>query len=305
MECEPLGLPILFSLKIQGKAVHSNSFFLKIPLMPELPEVETIVRGLRKTVLGKKIKNLRIFPSRVLHSSPAFLKRNLIQQRIQEIRRRGKNIIIKLTSGDLLMIHLGMTGNLFYLERPTLMGKHDHIDLEFTDKTYLRYSDIRKFGKFKLIKSSQAGEEDVLKKLGPEPLEISRNDFVKLLLRRKGGIKSVLLNQSIIAGIGNIYADEALFKAKIHPLQKVSDISRNRLIKLYQAIQKILKKAIKAGGSSVDNYRDVEGGIGFFQLYHKVYGREGEPCKRCGTKIKRIIISQRSAHFCPKCQKKS
>jgi formamidopyrimidine-DNA glycosylase len=273
--------------------------------MPELPEVETIVRGLRKTVLGKRIKSLRIFPSRVLHSSPAFLKRNLIQQRIQEIRRRGKNIIIKLTSGDLLMIHLGMTGNLFYLAKKAPFKKHDQVDIEFSDGTHLRYSDIRKFGKFKLIKSSQAVKKEVLKKLGPEPLEIYRDDFVQLFRGKKGRIKSVLLNQSIIAGIGNIYADEALFEAKIHPLQKVSDISRNRLIKLYQAIQKILKKAIKAGGSSVDNYRDVEGGIGFFQLYHKVYGREGEPCKRCGTKIKRIIISQRSAHFCPKCQKKS
>jgi formamidopyrimidine-DNA glycosylase len=273
--------------------------------MPELPEVETVVRGLRKTVLGKKIKSLKIYPSRVLHSSPAFLKRNLIRQRIQEISRRGKNIIIKLSSGDLLLIHLGMTGNLFYLNRATFMGKHDHIELEFTDKTYLKYSDIRKFGKFRLIKSSQAIKEDVLKTLGPEPLEISRNDLVQLLQKKKGKIKSVLLNQAIIAGIGNIYADEALFEAKIHPLQKVSDISRNRLIKLHQAIQKILKKAIKAGGSSVDNYRDVKGETGFFQFYHKAYGREGEPCRSCGTKIKRIIINQRSAHFCPKCQKKS
>ena len=272
--------------------------------MPELPEVETVVRGLRRTILGKKIKNLKIFPSRVLHSSPALLKRNLIRQRIQEISRRGKNIIIKLSSGDLLVIHLGMTGNLFYLNRPAFMGKHDHIDLEFSDKTYLRYSDIRKFGKFKLVKSSQSAKEEVLKKLGPEPLEISRDDFVQLLQKKKGRIKSVLLNQSIIAGIGNIYADETLFEAKIHPLQKVSDISRNGLIKLHQAIQKILRKAIKAGGSSVDNYRDVNGESGFFQFYHKVYGREGEPCKRCGTKIKRIIINQRSTHFCPRCQKK-
>jgi formamidopyrimidine-DNA glycosylase len=272
--------------------------------MPELPEVETVVRGLRKTVLGKKIKKLGISPSRVLHSPAASLKRNLIDRRILEISRRGKNIIIKLSSGDLLLIHLGMTGNLFYLDRPTLMGKHDHIDLEFSDKTHLRYSDIRKFGKFKLIKSSQAGEENVLKKLGPEPLEISGGDFVKLMQRRKGKIKSVLLNQSNMVGIGNIYADEVLFEAKIHPLQKVSDLSKNKLIKLHQAIQKILKKAIKAGGSSVDNYRDVDGESGFFQFYHKVYGREGEPCKRCGTKIKRIIINQRSAHFCPKCQKK-
>jgi len=272
--------------------------------MPELPEVETVVRGLRRTILGKKIKNLKIFPSRILHSSPAFLKRNLIRQRIQEITRRGKNIIIKLSSGDLLLIHLGMTGNLFYLNKPALMGKHDHIELEFTDKTYLRYSDIRKFGKFKLMKSYQAIKEDVLKKLGPDPTEISRDDFVQLLRGKKGRIKSVLLNQSIIAGIGNIYADEALFEAKIHPLQKVSDISRKKLIKLHQAIQKVLRKAIKAGGSSVDNYRDVDGKSGFFQFYHKVYGREGELCKRCGTKIKRIIISQRSAHFCPECQKR-
>ncbi len=154
--------------------------------MPELPEVETIIRGLRKTVLGKKIKSLKIYPSRILHSSPAFLKRNLIHQRIQEISRRGKNIIIKLSSGDLLLIHLGMTGNLFYLNRPALMGKHDHIELEFTDKTFLRYSDIRKFGKFKLIKSSQAIKEEVLKTLGPEPLEIIRRRFCSAFAEKKG-----------------------------------------------------------------------------------------------------------------------
>ncbi|HVP36324.1 MAG TPA: bifunctional DNA-formamidopyrimidine glycosylase/DNA-(apurinic or apyrimidinic site) lyase [Terriglobales bacterium] len=271
--------------------------------MPELPEVETVVRGLRKTVLGKKIKSLKIYPSRILHSPAESLRRNLLQQRIREINRRGKNIILKLSNGDLLLIHLGMTGNLVYMNGSIPMGKHDHIDLEFSDRTHLRYSDIRKFGRFKLIKSSQVTKEGVLKKLGPEPLEISRDDFVKLLQGKKGRIKSVLMNQSIIAGIGNIYADEVLFEAKIHPLQMVSDLSRNKLMKLHSAIQKILKKAIKAGGSSVDDYRDVDGKKGFFQFYHKVYGRAGEPCKRCGTKIRRIIVSQRSTHFCPRCQR--
>lgn len=272
-------------------------------IMPELPEVETIVRGLRKTVSGKKIKGIKIVPCRVLQNSSAYLKRNLINQKIAEVNRRGKNIILHLSGGNFILIHLGMTGNLSYLNKSTPFGKHDHIELKFSDNSALRFSDTRKFGKFKLIKSNRIKNLKELRVLGPEPLEIPKNDFVKLLQKRKGKIKPTLLNQKVIAGIGNIYADEALWEAKIHPLQKVSSLSRDKLIKLHQAIQKILKKAIKAGGSSVDDYLDLEGKEGLFQLQHKAYGREGEPCPRCKTEIKRIVLNQRSSYFCPRCQK--
>jgi formamidopyrimidine-DNA glycosylase len=272
--------------------------------MPELPEVETIVRGLKRTVSGKKIKAITIVLSRVLQNNPGYLKRNLTGLKIMSVKRRGKNIILQLSGGNLILIHLGMTGNLIYLKRPAPLKKHDHLNMEFSDKSQLRYNDPRKFGKFKLVKSSRKENIGDLKNLGPEPLEIGKDDFVRLFQRRKGRIKSILLNQRIIAGIGNIYADEALFESKIHPEEKPFNISSNRLKKLHQAIQKTLKKAIKAGGSSIDNYLDVEGKQGFFQFYHKAYGREGKPCLRCGTKIKRIVVNQRSSYFCPECQRK-
>ncbi len=272
--------------------------------MPELPEVETIVRGLKRTVLGKKIKAITIVPSRVLRNKLSYFKRNLIGLKIIGVKRRGKNIILQLSSGNLILIHLGMTGNLIYLKRPAPLIKHDHLNMEFSDKSQLRYNDPRKFGKFKLVKSSRIENIGDLKSLGPEPLEITENDFIRLLQTRRGRIKSTLLNQKFIAGIGNIYADEALFEAKIYPEEKPCNISSNRLKKLHQAIQKILKKAIHAGGSSIDNYLDVEGKQGFFQFYHKVYGKTGKPCPRCKTRIKRITLNQRSTHFCPQCQRK-
>ena len=272
--------------------------------MPELPEVETIVRGLRKSVLNKKIKAIEIIPSRVLQNSPAYLKRNLSGRKITKVNRRGKYIILHLSGGNLILIHLGMTGNLFYSDKSIPLSKHDCIEIKFSDSSILRFSDIRKFGKFKLAKSSPQKKLDDLRELGPEPLEISKDAFIRLLQKRKGKIKPVLLNQKVIAGIGNIYADEALFEAKIHPEEKACDLSPDRLIRLHQAVKRILKKAIKAGGSSVDDYLDLEGEKGFFQLHHKAYGREGKPCPRCKTKIKRIVLNQRSSHFCPKCQKK-
>jgi formamidopyrimidine-DNA glycosylase len=271
--------------------------------MPELPEVETIVRGLKRTVLGKKIKAIKIVPSRVLQNNPGYLKQNLTGLKIMSVKRRGKNIILQLSGGNLILIHLGMTGNLIYLKRPAPLKKHDHLNMEFSDKSQLRYNDPRKFGKFKLVKSTRIENIGDLKSLGPEPLEITENDFIRLVQTRKGRIKSTLLNQKFIAGIGNIYADEVLFEAKIHPEEKPCNISPNRLKKLHQAIQKILKKAIKSGGSSIDNYLDIEGRQGLFQLQHKVYGKKGRPCLRCGTKIKRIVVSQRSSYFCPECQK--
>jgi len=273
-------------------------------IMPELPEVETIVRGLKRTVLGKKIKTIKIVPSRVLQNNPRYLKRNLTGLKIVSVKRRGKNIILQLSGGNLLLIHLGMTGNLIYLKRPAPLKKHDHLNMEFSDKSQLRYNDPRKFGKFKLVKSSRKENIEDLKSLGPEPLEITENDFVRLVQTRRGRIKSTLLNQKFIAGIGNIYADEVLFEAKIHPEERACNISLNRLKKLHQAIQKILKKAIKSGGSSIDNYLDLEGRQGLFQLQHKAYGKKGKPCPRCGTKIKRIVVNQRSSYFCPKCQRK-
>ena len=271
--------------------------------MPELPEVETIVRGLRKTLAGKKIKDVNvIFPGIVKQNSRHF-KKNVEKSKIIRVRRRGKFILVDLSNETTILAHLGMTGS-FLLRKPsTRLSKHDHLVLKL-DKTQkeLIYRDLRKFGKIKSFGTSLEEKLPELKKLGPEPLNISPSDFVNLFTKRKGRIKSALLNQQIFAGLGNIYTDESLFEAKIHPLQKIDRLNPRALETLRQTIQKVLKKAIKAGGSSIENYYNVDGEIGSFQLQHKVYGREGLPCKRCGIRIKRIKISQRSSYFCPRCQ---
>jgi formamidopyrimidine-DNA glycosylase len=271
--------------------------------MPELPEVETIVKGLQKTVVGRKIKSINvIFPGIVKQETEKFRK-NAEKTKIVKVRRRGKYILIDLSNGKTILAHLGMTGNFLLVKSSSPWNKHDHLIIRFYENhKELRYNDQRKFGKLKSFPTCKEENVSELKKLGPESLNISASDFVDLFEKRKGRIKSALLNQQIIAGLGNIYADESLFEAKIHPAQRIDKLSPPRLKRLHQAIQKILRKAIKAGGSSIENYYDINGEVGSFQLQHKVYGREGLPCKKCGTEIKRIKISQRSSYFCPKCQ---
>jgi formamidopyrimidine-DNA glycosylase len=285
--------------------------------MPELPEVETIVQGLRKSVVGKRIKAVQNDGCRVFDQRN-FCK-NLAGKKIKSVTRRGKFIVMELSENFYLLIHLGMTGGLFHQKTDEPEDKHDHLILKFADsKTELRYNDQRKFGrirKLKTVNGKQITDNRKLttdnreliidlSQLGPEPLEITADEFAKLVGKRKGRIKTLLLNQNVIAGIGNIYSDEALFEARIHPLTPAHRISKPKLKDLHKAIQRILKKAILAGGSSVDSYTNLEGERGFFQLEHKVYAREGLKCKRCGTKIKRIRITQRSTHFCPKCQRR-
>jgi formamidopyrimidine-DNA glycosylase len=269
--------------------------------MPELPEVETIVRGLRKTILGKKIKEVRfLYPEIVKQNSVSFI-RQTVGQKVKDIKRRGKNIIICLPQDKAILIHLGMSGHLFYLPTDRKVDKHDHIIFRFSDdKKELRYNDPRKFGKIKFVNLKTCPD---LNKLGPEPMEISEKEFVGLMKKRKGRIKSVLLNQKVLAGIGNIYADESLFEARINPLKKTDQISTTKLEDLLESIRKILAKAIRAGGSSIRTYTDLSDRMGRFQFLHKVYGKENEACKRCGTKIRRIIVNQRSSYFCPRCQK--
>jgi formamidopyrimidine-DNA glycosylase len=183
------------------------------------------------------------------------------------------------------------------------LNKHDHLILKFCEaNSYLYYNDQRKFGKIKVFDTNKENQVLELKKLGPDAINVTPSEFNDRFKSRKGKIKSALLNQQIVAGLGNIYADESLFEARINPVQRVDNLSKSKLILLHKAINKILHKAIKAGGSSIDNYLNIDGKMGKFQFQHKVYGREGEKCKRCGTKIKRIKINQRSSYFCSKCQ---
>jgi len=269
--------------------------------MPELPEVETVVTGLRQTVLGRTIRKIEVLCPKIVKSSLRSLTNRLPGQRIEAISRRGKNILFSLSDKNTLLAHLGMTGHMFYFTKKTQKDKHDVAIFRFREATgELHFHDTRKFGKLVLLTNGQ----QPIQKLGPEPLQISLSEIVKLFRSRKRMLKPALLDQSFIAGIGNIYADESLYEAKLHPQRTTDQLTHEELKRLYQAIRKTLTKAIKTGGSSVNNYVDVEGNPGHFQIYHKVYGKEGKPCPRCGAKIKRILVGQRSTHFCPKCQTK-
>src|SRR5262245_32318813 len=220
----------------------------------------------------------------------------LAGRRIAGVKRYGKFIVATLDDGSYLMIHLGMTGKLL-LGGPR--GKHTHAILTF-DRGVLLYDDSRQFG---CIEFHEAFPKRVAR-LGPEPLEIAFEDFAAGMARRKTSIKALLLNQTFVRGVGNIYADEALFRAGIHPEARAWRIRGDRARRLYDALGQVLREAIDAGGSSISDYVDAEGRAGFFQISHRVYGRTGEPCVMCGNVIRRTIVGQRSSHFCPKCQKR-
>ncbi len=279
--------------------------------MPELPEVETVVRGLRKTVLDKTIAKVIVdAPVKSIVVSESFKSKSfeaiLKNKTIKQINRRGKNILIEL-SGDLtLWVHLKMTGHFYYKDVSTEKEKHDLITFQFKkpDSNFkLIFNDYRRFGRNRLYYSNEVMEQKGLKELGPEPLEISSDDFVTIVQSKNRMIKPALLDQSLIAGIGNIYADEALYASRIHPKRLFSSLSKKKLVELHEHIQRILSMAIDNMGSSVDTYTGVNGETGKFQNYLKAYGNEGGACERCNKIIVREKIGSRSAHYCPKCQK--
>jgi formamidopyrimidine-DNA glycosylase len=259
--------------------------------MPELPEVETVVRTVAPHLTGRSILSAEFTSRFVTPGNRSALARRLAGRKIESVRRRGKFILVTLDQG-MFTIHLGMTGRLLISGRP---GEHTY-GVFTLDDGLLLYDDPRQFGKIEWNPARVA-------KLGPEPLEISLEEF-RARLRRRAHIKPLLLNQSFLAGLGNIYVDESLFAAGIHPLASAARISGARAAKLHQAIREILGAAIAAGGSSISDYVDAEGRRGWFQISHKAYGREGEPCANCGLPIRKIVVGQRGTHFCPKCQKR-
>ncbi len=277
--------------------------------MPELPEVETTIRGLKKKVLKRAFVDVWTDWEKTI-KKPGFkeFKRTLKKKKIQKIWRRGKNIILELSQGYSLLIHQKLTGHLLYGIWEKKQGKwiskdrnledkvnsYIHLIFFLDNKKMLALSDLRKFAKVELWKTKELKFEN----LGPEPLEkeFTFKKFKQVL--KKGKIKQVLMNQEVIAGIGNIYSDEALWRAKIHPLRQ--DLTEKELKELYKRIKEVLEKSIKLHGESFSDYRDIEGKKGKFDNIRKVYHQE--KCFRCNTKIKRLKIGGRSAHFCPKCQ---
>jgi len=259
--------------------------------MPELPEVETVVRTVAPHLTGRRILSAEFTSRFVTPGNRSALAAKLAGRRIESVRRRGKFIVVTLDQG-LFTIHLGMTGRLLVTGKP---GVHTYGVFHLEDGVLL-YDDPRQFGKIEWNPRR-------VTRLGPEPLDIALDEF-RTRLRRKARIKPLLLNQAFLAGMGNIYVDESLFAAEIHPLASAARLSASRAAKLHQAIREILGAAIAAGGSSISDYVDAEGNRGWFQVSHQAYGREGEPCARCGAPIKKILVAQRGTHFCPKCQKR-
>ncbi len=278
--------------------------------MPELPEVETVVRGLNDTVASKtisKVSTANAHPSTITissHLADQGFENSLKNKKIINISRRGKNILFNLSGKLTLWAHLKMTGHFFYLDKQERTGKHDLVIFEFrSDKKSLRFNDYRRFGRLRLYYTDELYEQKGMKELGPEPLEISALDFVSLFKNRSRMVKSALLDQSFIVGVGNIYADEVLHACKIHPCRQSSKLSTKKLTELHGSIQKTLKMAIRKMGSSVDSFSGINGKPGSYQKYLQAYNNEGGPCQFCGRKIKRMKIGGRSAHFCPSCQR--
>lgn len=269
--------------------------------MPELPEVETIVRDLRKNATGSEITKVHFLNDTIWRNGRQSAC-TLTGRKIEQIGRKGKHILLHLSGDRTLVVHLKMTGRLTYDTRSKPVTKHTHFVLVL-DKGEIRFNDIRRFGYLDLVKSSQLDDIDYLKQLGPDPLMISQREFTEIVRGRKKMIKALLLDQNVISGLGNIYSDEALFAAGIHPARVSSRVSRARTGRLHRAVVDVLKAAIKARGSSVDDYVDGSGKRGYYQNHLKVYGRGGEPCIKCGTPIRRRTIGSRSAHFCPRCQR--
>lgn len=292
--------------------------------MPELPEVETTVRGLQSSVLGLRIDDVWTDFEKMVKRPSSFkdFRKNLKGKKIKSVRRRGKNILIDLNDNKVLLIHQKMTGHLLFGKWVLKKGKwfseiggplrNDpynrflHLIFFLEKNKHLALSDLRKFAKIELWDKGKLENSENFKNLGPEPLEktFTFSKFKQALGKRKRGkIKQVLMDQKIIAGIGNIYSDEILWEAKINPSRDIKTLKEIELKEIYKAIKKILKKGIKVKGDSFSDYRKVDGAKGGFGILEKVYRKEGKKCKRCEGQIKRKKIGGRSAHFCSKCQK--
>ncbi len=300
--------------------------------MPELPEVETIKVGLAKLLPGKVVKDVWYDWDKSFPNAPADVARFLVGAKVQKVRRRAKVLIIELSGGWALVIHLKMTGQLVFVASPqkgqgargkgqgerfggghptdSLVGelpaKSTHVIIDFTDGSKLFFNDQRKFGWMRLLPALEIPEIDFFKKVGPEPLDadFTVDLFIERLMRRPNStVKAVLLDQTVIAGVGNIYADESLWGAKIHPATPVSKIPKAKLVLLYNSLRDVLTLSIRKGGSTDKNYVDAQGQKGSYLAFANVFRKQGQPCPRCGTPIEKIRVAGRGTHICPKEQR--
>jgi formamidopyrimidine-DNA glycosylase len=290
--------------------------------MPELPEVQTTVNGLNKKIKGLKITDVWSDWHKIIKNTPSFgqFRKNLLKERVSLVKRKGKNILIFLSGHKVLLVHQKMTGHL--MVGSWTLGKkavpvstgplaekingYIHFVVVFQNGLMMALSDVRKFAKIVLLDERQIEKVKDLANIGPDPLD-KRTTFAvfkKALYKKPNGkIKQVLMDQEVVSGIGNIYSDEILWFARVHPLERIKDLKDDEIKKIFYFTKKILKFSIKIGGDSMSDYRNIFGKIGGYQKQHKVYRRTGQKCFRCSTNIQRIKIGGRSGHFCPKCQK--
>ena len=277
--------------------------------MPELPEVETLARGLQRELAGSRVLSVELGKTEFM-DNPAEIERELPGTQIQRVERYGKFMLLRLERVALaegaaqksaLLVHLGMTGTMVPRAASEPRAKHTHLVALLEDGRELRYIDPRRFGRIAWLAGEKLREE--LLRFGADPLLIPPEGFVQRIRGRRAHIKAMLLDQGVLRGVGNIYADESLWKAKIHPARIGARLTVEEAKTLHAALQRILKKAIVLRGSSISDFLDAEGEPGEYQLHHKAYGREGKGCYRCKTPIRRIVVAGRSSFFCPNCQK--
>lgn len=272
--------------------------------MPELPEVETVRRSLARELAGRRIVKVHSigWPRTIAAPSPDELCAALCDRAIQQVERRAKYVLIRLDNDETLAVHLRMTGQLLVVSADTPTDKHTHVVLALDDGRELRFHDQRKFGRWWLLNSP--GMAQLEARLGTEPLDAAFTlaAFATKIHRRKTRLKPLLLDQSLVAGIGNIYADEALWLAQLHPLRAAHTLNDAEIATLHAGIVAALDQGVTRRGTTLVNYRDANGEGGENQDYLNAYGRTGQPCKRCGTPIERIIVGQRATHLCPHCQ---
>jgi formamidopyrimidine-DNA glycosylase len=267
--------------------------------MPELPEVETTVRGLARVMQGRRIVRIEARRPDLRRALPNDLGQRLTGAHVTGLRRRAKYGVIDTDRGDTLVFHLGMSGH--WRIDPTEIGKHDHFIIETDEGRRLALNDPRRFGSLDLVRTDELDQWPPFEALGPEPLELDARELKRRLTGRKAAIKLLLLDQRIVAGLGNIYVCEALYRAGIHPARAGGSISLERLKRLVPAIHEILDEAIAAGGSTLRNFASPDGELGYFPKSFAVYDRAGQPCV-CGGMVRRIVQGGRSTFYCPHCQ---
>jgi formamidopyrimidine-DNA glycosylase len=272
--------------------------------MPELPEVETTLQGIKPHLLGQKVASCVIRHPTLRWPIPPNLEKNIKNQNVMNVWRRAKYLLIEFKTGTMIL-HLGMSGRLRILKTPEIPKAHDHVDIVLEDQTTLRFTDPRRFGAL-LWTTDEPHLHPLLASIGPEPLteDFNKQYLAKRTHKKSTAIKSFIMDGRVVAGVGNIYATEALFMAGIHPQTKAGDVSQQALGKLVIAIKKILAQAIQQGGTTLKDFTQSDGKPGYFSIALQVYGKEGEPCPRCKTILLACRIGQRSSVYCSKCQKK-